>query len=289
MSYSEKYLKIIIGLGTGQMGDGAPSEFYTLTNFRASAVIQSYGGETMGQASVKIYGLSADLMNKMTASGYVMTQVRAKNSIQIFAGENPQSLFNVYSGTIMTAVADYNNAPDVSLEITALSATLSAMKSVDSTSLPGQKSADQVFGVFAQSLGLKLNNIDVVHEFNNPTFNGSMRDQVSEAAIQADCDVTYDDSFLNIKGHYSYFGIAPTIISPKTGMVGYPLLSSDYLYVKSLFQPTILQGHQIQVEDSKLIAANGLWIVVSVRHELESMMPNGKWFTTCGVFKNVNA
>jgi len=228
-------------------------------------------------------------MNKMTASGYVMTQVRAKNSIQIFAGENPQSLFNVYSGTIMTAVADYNNAPDVSLEITALSATLSAMKSVDSTSLPGQKSADQVFGVFAQSLGLKLNNIDVVHEFNNPTFNGSMRDQVSEAAIQADCDVTYDDSFLNIKGHYSYFGIAPTIISPKTGMVGYPLLSSDYLYVKSLFQPTILQGHQIQVEDSKLIAANGLWIVVSVRHELESMMPNGKWFTTCGVFKNVNA
>jgi hypothetical protein len=284
MSYAEKYLKIIIGLGTGQMGNGAPAEYYTLTDFRASAEITAYGGETMGQAIVKIYGLSLELMNKLTTIGPIMTQVRGQNSIVILAGENPQALTKIYSGTIMTGIADFNNAPDVSFEVTALSASLAAMTPVQATAIAGPVSETQLFGGFAASLGLQLNNVDVVHQFNNPTFNGSMRNQILAAAHEADCDVTFDDSFLNIKGRFSFFGQNPVIISPSTGMVGYPLLSSDYMYVKSIFQSTLIQGGRIQVQDSQLKAANGLWTVVSVKHELESMMPNGKWFTTCGVF-----
>lgn len=286
MSYSEKYLTIIIGLGTGQMGGGAPAEYYTLTNFRASADITSYGGETMGQAVVKIYGLSLDLMNKLTTIGPIMTQVRGQNSIQILAGENPQALTTIYNGTIMTAVADFNNAPDVSFEVTALSASIAAMTPANPTSIAGQVPEQQLFSIFATGLGLQLNNVDVVHMFNNPTFNGALLDQIYAAAHEADCAVTIDDSFLNIMNWFSFIGNKPTIISPSTGMVGYPLLSSDYMYVKSIFQPTVIQGTQIQVQDSELLAANGLWTVVSVKHELESMMLNGKWFTTCGVFNH---
>ena len=29
--------------------------------------------------------------------------------------------------------------------------------------------------------------------------------------------------------------------------------------------------------------ANGKWTVISLQHELESRMPDGKWFTTIGV------
>ena len=284
MSYAEKYLTIIIGLGTGQMGNGAPAELYTLTDFRASAEITAYGGETMGQAIVKIYGLSLELMNKLTTIGPIMTQVRGQNSIVILAGENPQALTEIYSGTIMTAIADFNNAPDVSFEVTALSASLAAMTPAQAYSVANAVSADQVFGDFATALGLQLNNVDVVHMFNNPTFNGTLRQQYLAAADEADCDVIPDKSFLNIKGRFSYLGKVPVIISPSTGMVGYPLLSQGYMSVKSIFQPTIIQGARIQVQDSQLKAANGLWTVVSVKHELESMMPNGKWFTTCGVF-----
>lgn len=284
MSYSEKYLKIIIGLGTGQMGDGKPTEYHTLTNYRTTTQISAYGGETMGQANVRIYGVSLDLMNKLTTTGFVMTQVRGQNSIQIFAGEDPQSLTDVYSGTIWTAMADYNSAPDVALEIVALSSTVAAMSSAHPTSLPGQVSSDNLFSKFANDLGLKLNNIDVVHAFNNPTFNGTIYDQILAAAREAGCDVTFGYSFLNIKKYFSKFGDTPTIVSPKTGMVGYPILGSDYMHVKSLFLPTVGLGTQIKIEDSQLAAANGLWIVNSVVHELDSMMPNGKWFTTCGVY-----
>ncbi len=284
MSYAEKYLTIIIGLGTGQMGNGAPAEYYTLTDFRASAEITAYGGETMGQAVVKIYGLSLELMNKLTTIGPIMTQVRGQNSIVILAGENPQALTEIYSGTIMTAIADFNNAPDVSFEVTALSASIAAMTPAQAYSVANAVSADQVFGDFATALGLQLNNVDVVHMFNNPTFNGTLRQQYLAAAEEADCDVIPDKSFLNIKGRFSFIGQNPVIISPSTGMVGYPLLSQGYMSVKSIFQPTIIQGARIQVQDSQLKAANGLWTVVSVKHELESMMPNGKWFTTCGVF-----
>lgn len=281
-----RYLEVIIGIGTGQMGDGTPGVFYTFTQHRMSATIQAWGGETQGEAAVKIYGMSPDLMNKLTTIGPIMTQLRAANSIQILAGTDPNALTTVYNGAILTAFADYNAAPDVVLNIEATSAAGSAMKPAQPTAYSGVVTVDTIMRTLANNLGFSYENVDVDTVLFNPTFNGSYLDQIKACAYAADIDYSTDNLTLAIKNRWSSYSGESPVISPATGMVGYPVFSSNGMSVKSVFLPSIRQGGTITVQGSQIVAANGKWLVNNVQHELESMMPNGKWFTTCGVFAN---
>jgi hypothetical protein len=68
------------------------------------------------------------------------------------------------------------------------------------------------------------------------------------------------------------------LISPATGLVGYPTYSDMGITIKTLFNPFIRLAQLVTVESS-LAFANGSWGAYYVRHELESQTPNGKWFT----------
>lgn len=280
-----RYLTFIIGLGTGQMGDGDPPKLYTLENHRAMVSIKAYGGETQGEATVRIYGMDASLANKLTTIGPIMWQVRAKNSIQILAGNDPKALTTIYNGTIQTALANYNDAPDVGMEITAMSASVASLKSAGPTTYNSEavKVVD-IMRYFANQLGWQFENVDVDAVLSYPTFNGSYLDQIKACAYAADIDYSTDNFTLAIKKRMSHFSGAPTVIDPSINMVGYPTLNSGGMLVKSLFLPMIRQGGQIQVKNSEIVAANGKWTVISVEHELDSLVPDGNWFTTCGVF-----
>jgi len=284
--FVKRYLTFIIGLGTGQMGDGTPGKFYTLRDHRASVSIQMFGGETQGQANVKIFGVALDLMNTLTTIGPIMMQVRARNSLQILAGTDPEALTTIYNGTIQTAFADFNAAPEVTLEIMATAASVAAMTPAQPSAYSGVVTVDTIMRTIANKLGYAYENVDVDNVLINPTYNGAYLDQIKACAYAADIDYSTDNLTLAIKKRFSSFSGTPPIISPATGMVGYPMFSSNGMLVKSLFLPTIKLGGQIQVKDSQIIAANGNWIVNGVTHELDSLTPNGKWFTTCGVYSN---
>jgi hypothetical protein len=129
-------------------------------------------------------------------------------------------------------------------------------------------------------------NVDVDAVLFNPTYNGSYLDQIKACAYAADIDFSIENFTLSIKNRFSNYSGEPPVISPATGMVGYPKFSSNGMTVTSIFLPSIRQGGMITVQNSEIVAANGKWLVNNVLHELESMMPNGKWFTTCGVFAN---
>jgi len=283
--FVNRYLTFIIGLGTGQMGDGEPGKYYTLENYRAQVHIAAYGGETQGEATVRIFGVGDSLINKLTTIGPIQWQVRAKNSIQILAGDDPKALTTIYNGTIQTAYADLNNSPDVSLEITAISASVAALQPATPTTY--NKDSVKVVDImryFANKLGWQFENVDVDAVLSYPTFNGSYLDQIKSCAYAADIDYATDNFTLSIKKRMSHFGNTPVVISPLTNMVGYPTLSSNGLLVKSLFLPLIRQGGQIEVKDSIQLAANGKWTVNMVEHNLDSLVPNGNWFTSCGAF-----
>jgi hypothetical protein len=67
-------------------------------------------------------------------------------------------------------------------------------------------------------------------------------------------------------------------IAPDTGMVGYPTYTSTGLIVNTVFNPVVRQGALVKVESS-LVPACGTWKVVSVTHDIEALMPSGKWLT----------
>ena len=194
-TYESRYLTAIVGIGTGQNGDG-PAVYTTLSGHRMTANISAYGGETQGQATVKIYGMSQHLMNQLTNIGPIQWQIRGKNSLQILAGTNPNALSTIYNGTIQSAFADYNTAPDVGFEITAMSATVAAMQPVDATSTPLNVpvSVEQLMRNFAIKAGLSWGeNVDVNVILTNVTFNGSVLDQIKSCAETAKIDYTIEN------------------------------------------------------------------------------------------------
>jgi hypothetical protein len=123
---------------------------------------------------------------------------------------------------------------------------------------------------------------------SNPYFNGTVKDQIVAAAQAANITWNVVNNVLQIKtpfGNYDQ-GATPIAISPSKGMVGYPTLSSSGMMIKTLFNPDIHIGRQVKISGSQIVAANGTWTANSVSHELESIVPNGRWFTNIGVFSN---
>jgi hypothetical protein len=275
-------MTFIIGQGASKYGSDDFTEFVTLSGHRASASITEWGGETQGAATVKIYGMNESLMNKLTTVGYNFSQLIGKNSLQIKAGTDPKALTTVYRGSIMTAFADYNSAPDVAFEIRAVEAALVAMSLPDATSIQGVVSVDSLMRRWADLIGYGYLNVDVDIVINNPTFNGSYLDQIHRCAAAYNIDVSTSDYTVMIKQKTSAY---PTVaeLSPSTGMVGYPIFSSTFMSVKSLFLPLAKLGGQLKIKDSSILAVNGTWLINTVQHELETLTPNGKWFTTCMV------
>lgn len=290
-NFKPRYIRVIIGIGTGQQGMGDPTEAttYTLDNYRVEADINAYGGETQGEAHVRIYGLTASKMNQLTTIGWVLYQLRAKNSIQILAGDDPKALSTIYFGSIQTAYADYNNAPDVYLDIMATSAAVAAMDTAKAYHYKGTIAVSQVMNTIANNMKWEFVNVDVGPDqvITDPRYDGSYFEQIKAVARDTHIDYAqtgiFKDSVLRIKNINTAFPDPIQIISPNTNMLGYPVFSQSLTFLKTLFMPNINMGGRVQVKDSIVTPANRKWLVITVSHTIESLVPNGKWQTTLGV------
>ena len=138
-----------------------------------------------------------------------------------------------------------------------------------------------------------------------PSFSGTGREQILSAIKQAHIHgwMDSDPNAANLVAIWPWDGNrnnSPPLISPETGMVGYPVWESNALRVKMLYNPNIASaaiggpgsstvtggslgvmiGGTIQVQSSLPGAVSGIWQVFSVVHELDSNNPDGPWFTT---------
>ncbi len=67
------------------------------------------------------------------------------------------------------------------------------------------------------------------------------------------------------------------ILAKGTGLIGYPSFERAGLLVQCLFDPAILCGTPVDIRNSPVPGANGLWFPQAVDHLLESNMPDGRW------------
>jgi hypothetical protein len=282
-------MRAIIQLDPSADGRGTPSEFKTLINHRMVCDLNDAGGEAQNEARIKIYGLPLNVINQLTVVGCLQNQIRSKNRITVFAGDTPDAMTMVYSGTIFEAYGDFNSAPDVALEITAHASMEAAMTIAKATSLKDVAKVEFVMKQLANSIGYELQN-DGVTETVTGYFYGAVKSQIDQCAREAGIEYSFDTTkkLLKIRPMFGSFdkGSPPVVVSPSTGMVGYPTASSAGLIVKTLFNPKIKLGHQIEIKGSQVTAANGVWTVNQVSHELESNVQNGRWFTNICVWAN---
>lgn len=276
--FTRKRIDLTITLGTGQFGDGK-GDSVTLSGLRMSADLINAGGDTMGASQVRVYGMTEAMMNQLTVIGYTNAAIRAQNTIQIAAGDDENGLKTIFIGTIYDGWADYNSAPEVAFNILANAGLDALVKPVGAISFKGQTDVATIMQGLAGKMGLTLENGGVNVKLSNPYFPGTALAQMRACARAANINATVDCGVMKI---WPKDGALPgniPLISPDTGMVGYPTLNSAGMTVKTLFLPDIRPGGQVEVQSSIPMAC-GIWRLGPISHSLSSETPGGPWFTT---------
>jgi len=278
MSYVQRLIDLTISFGTGSYGSGT-FENVKLSGLRVSATIEKTGIPGFSTAVVRVYGMTRSLMNRLSTLGRPAIYTRT-NQILLEAGDVSGKVV-VFQGIIQDAWADMQAAPEVFCNIVAFVGLQDQMKPVPPTSFPGNPDAAVIMSGLASQMGYTFENSGVSVILAQPYFPGTARMQAVACARAANIEMFIDDTNQTLaiwpKGS-SRNGQIP-LISKETGMVGYPAYSGgQQMRVATLYNPAIRFDGQVKVQSS-ITPANGGWTVNKITHRLDSMMPDGDWFT----------
>lgn len=308
-SFTQKLLEIDITLsssiGIGPFAQGAAStggtnqapsfagggNTVTLSGFRTMAKVQHAGLPQGSTAQVEVYGLTPDLINRLSTLGLVFNVVPA-NLLSIRAGDAVSGLSIIFVGTIWSAVPDFNRSPESPVVFDCICGDLNAVAPAFASSYPQPTSVATIMSSLAARMGYAFENNGVNITLPPSYFAGSLYDQVKQVKDHANIVAELVPGALGSgqltlaiwpKGGSRSSLTQVPLISPATGMVGYPIYSQFGLYVKTLFNPQITIGGLVQIESS-LKQASGQWVVLDINHELSSLMPDGQWVSTLSCF-----
>lgn len=273
----KRVIEVQIQLGEGSFGETGANTV-SITGLRVSAIITKVGRAGMTTCDCRIFGLPPTVVKAITTLGKVLTGVK-KNVIKLLAGdEGGQAV--VFIGIIQTAFQDYNSAPDVSVTIGAYEGILEAMRPLPPSSFPGGADVATIISGLAEQMGYGFENSGVSVQLSNQYLPGTGFKQAQDAATAANINIAFDDGTIAIWSKGKARGGTAIVVSPTTGMVGYPAWMEASIVVKSLYNPSFVFGAPIKVEGSFIENANGQWVPFKITHELDSEMPDGKWFST---------
>lgn len=280
MTFLPKQIHIVFQLGGKQGGTaqnfaGTQSDSVLLTNYRITANISKIGSNGYSSAEVRIYGLDISLMNQLSTYGqmYRVTQ----NEIAISAGDSQSGLALLFQGTIQQAWVDFTGMPDVAFVVVAYTGLAAAMKPVPPASYSGVADASVVIGNIAKQAGYTFESNGVSVQLANPYYPGTARQQMEECARAANVNLTIDKGVVAIWPKGGNRGGTVPLISPQTGMIGYPTYTTYGIMIRTLYAPGFdVIGGNIQVQSSQQPAC-GTWNVFTAEYVLESQTPDGEW------------
>jgi hypothetical protein len=276
-SFSDKkQLRFVITLGTGKFGSSEHDQI-TLQGFRATADIDKAGGMMMGTLRAKIYGVKQADMNSVTTLQWKPGTL-IPNTVEVYAIDGAVETL-VFAGNIVNAWADYQSMPDVYLHIQAQSAFFNALKAVPPRSFKGGVDVASVMAQIARDLGYVFENNGVNTQLIDIYLPNTGMEQAKDLARAAGCDLYLDDKILAITPPNVPRKVLIPLISPASGLVGYPTFDGVGVNFQILFNPAVTFGGSIKLETDVQQAA-GEWVVTSVGHRLESEKPGGAWFST---------
>lgn len=277
--FTERHIDLQFQMGQGQFGaDG--SDIFEATGLRISANIYKTGGWSMSELNLRVWGLPLDVMNKLTILGQPIANPR-RNSIVVSAGDVDSGVAAVFTGNIVEAWVETKEAPNVAFVVTAQSGLIDAFRPVPATSYKGSVDAALVASGIAGQMqpARTLVNNGVSVQLADPYLPGTALDQLRELARAANFDMALEADTLSIWPVGGSTEEQAQEINVDTGMVGYPAHTESGVAIQTVFNPSLVYGSLVNVK-SILTPASGLWRAYAVRHELESELPGGKWFTT---------
>ncbi len=276
MSFAKRAISLRFELGTGTFGDTGMN-VVNVSGLRVHASIVQAGADTLGECHLSVFGLVPKVMNQLTALANYDMVVR-QNTVIVSAGDEAAGISTVFEGTIAEGWGDLNAAPETRLQIVAYAGMYQKLKPVAPSSYPNGADAAIVMQNLAATMGLAFENNGVSVQLAKPYFPGSAWEQARACAEAAGINWTIDKGKLAIWNNPGHRGGSTPLISPATGLVGYPAYTGVGVGVKTLYTPGINPGGVVTI-DSSVKNACGNWYITDLSHSLQSETPGGDWFT----------
>lgn len=279
MSFEKRKLVLTFKLGQGDFGTTG-QDTITLEGLRCSTTV-TRAGVGYSAAEIQVWGMSLDLMNRLTVTRQFYVEQRIQNQVIISAGTEGGGVGIVFAGTIWSAWVDARQQPDVCFVVTANSGAFDLATEVPPTSYKGSVDAALVIGNLAAQMGYSFENNGVSATLTDPYKPGSIKSQIESVCKDIDCEADIDEvrKVVAIWPRRGSRTSKPVVkVSPETGLVGYPAFSQAGIMLTTRFNPDLAFGTRLQVECA-LPAANGIWPIIGLQHRLESNVPNGQWFS----------
>lgn len=272
-------VRFILGANVGTFEESGTNAV-DLKGLRVELSLVNTMGNAMNQLDITLYGMTQSLMNKLTVlqNGWIKG---IYNQIEVTVGQGDDMAL-IFVGAISQGWADYSNAPDVGFVVQAYGGGASIFASPPALSYKGTISASSIATAIAAQMKppLTLENDGVDVQLTDVNLPGDPMTQLRKLAEAAHFNWTTDDALavLAIWPIGQTRQTAMVDVKAETGLVGYPSFNDMGIIFSTLFNPAMRVGGNIQMT-SAVTPANGKWAPFNIQHDLQSEVPDGRWFT----------
>lgn len=174
--------------------------------------------------------------------------------------------------------------PEVAFRIQAVPGGFDKVKPATPMSINGSGDVAQMMSQIAGQMNLTFESNGVSVKLANPYYAGTPFQQAANIARDAGIEWIIDRGTLAISPPGKPRQGEAVLISPTTGLVGYPMFNEAQVICQCLFNPAYKMGGQVEIQ-SDLTSARGKWKVGQLFHYLDAEVPKGKWFTIVSCYQ----
>ena len=281
-SYTKKKLEARITLAKGGFNPGTGQAANTkIIRLGMDVEISKPGGKEKNKAKVRIYNLSLEDMETLTTLAFAPLKTE-KNLIAVYAGDEQNGMTLAFSGDIVSAVPNFNAAPDPTFDCDCITGFVASLTPVPPLTTQGAQDVGSSLQSLAGQMGLTFTNRGVNVSLRNTCWVGGPMEQARQIADAARIALLVDDGEMIIAPPGTLredAGASTPVWRGDTGMFGYPSFDSNGISVKGLYEPKCKIGGPIRIE-SVVPKASGLWQIASLSHKLQSGYPGATAWET---------
>lgn len=276
-SFIKRKMEVHITLDVGEFEEGMNSKVFR--DHGMTAYVEKLALPDEAKATIEILGMTmADMQYLTSLCPGGLALVNKKNWVSVYAGDDSRGLSQIYSGAIISAVADFSAAPEIKFRIQAETGIWGRTQAQGPNAIAGTQSAATFIEGQAKKAGYKFENQGVTSQLTDCIFNGSPLQQAYQAARQVGATLILDDgTFYLLNRGMARDPDSVPLITAETGLLGYPSISNNGIVCRCIYRPDLKFGGLVKI-GSFVPKASGTWRIVQLSHKISANIPgNGDW------------